>query len=116
MVVVGESMEKLFVQPEDSILQYYKEKFTEDKDWIQPDWSRYNTALHAHAQFAAMVTRLDAYVGEVLAKLKEKGFDKNTLVIFTSDNGPHMEGSADSDFFLIFTLSTLHARHRLVTA
>ena len=87
------------VQPEDSILQYYKEKFTEDKDWISPNWSRYNTSLHAHAQFAAMVTRLDAYVGEVLAKLKEKGFDKNTLVIFTSDNGPHMEGGADPDFF-----------------
>ena len=87
------------VQPEDSILQYYKEKFTEDKDWIQPDWSRYNTSLHAHAQFAAMVTRLDTYIGEVLAKLKEKGFDKNTLVIFTSDNGPHTEGGADPDFF-----------------
>ena len=87
------------VQPEDSILQYYKEKFTEDKDWISPDWSRYNTSLHAHAQFAAMVTRLDTYVGEVLNKLKEKGFDKNTLVIFTSDNGPHMEGGADPDFF-----------------
>ena len=87
------------VQPEDSILQYYKEKFTEDKDWISPHWSRYNTSLHAHAQFAAMVTRLDTYVGEVLAKLKEKGFDKNTLVIFTSDNGPHVEGGADPDFF-----------------
>ena len=87
------------VQPEDSILQYYKDKFTEDKDWIAPHWSRYNTSLHAHAQFAAMVTRLDTYVGEVLAKLKEKGFDKNTLVIFTSDNGPHMEGGADPDFF-----------------
>ena len=87
------------VQPEDSILQYYKEKFTEDKDWISPHWSRYNTSLHAHAQFAAMVTRLDTYVGEVLAKLKEKGFDKNTLVIFTSDNGPHMEGGADPGFF-----------------
>ena len=87
------------VQPEDSILQYYKEKFTEDKDWISPHWSRYNTSLHAHAQFAAMVTRLDTYVSEVLAKLKEKGFDKNTLVIFTSDNGPHMEGGADPDFF-----------------
>ena len=87
------------VQPEDSILQYYKEKFTEDKDWIAPHWSRYNTSLHAHAQFAAMVTRLDTYVGEVLAKLKEKGLDKNTLVIFTSDNGPHMEGGADPDFF-----------------
>ena len=87
------------VQPEDSILQYYKEKFTEDKDWIAPHWSRYNTSLHAHAQFAAMVTRLDTYIGEVLAKLKEKGFDKNTLVIFTSDNGPHTEGGADPDFF-----------------
>ena len=87
------------VQPEDSILQYYKEKFTEDKDWIAPHWSRYNTSLHAHAQFAAMVTRLDTYVGEVLEKLKEKGFDKNTLVIFTSDNGPHTEGGADPDFF-----------------
>ena len=87
------------VQPEDSILQYYKEKFAEDKDWISPEWSRYNTSLHAHAQFAAMVTRLDTYVGEVLTKLKEKGFDKNTLVIFTSDNGPHMEGGADPDFF-----------------
>ena len=87
------------VQPEDSILQYYKEKFTEDKDWISPDWSRYNTSLHAHAQFAAMITRLDTYVGEILAKLKEKGLDKNTLVIFTSDNGPHEEGGADPGFF-----------------
>lgn len=87
------------VQPEDSILQYYKEKFTEDKDWIAPDWSRYNTSLHAHAQFAAMVTRLDTYVGEVMAKLKEKNLDKNTLVIFTSDNGPHTEGGADPEFF-----------------
>lgn len=87
------------VQPQDSIVEYYKAKFTEDTDWISPHWSRYNTALNAHAQFAAMVTRLDSYVGEVLEKLKEKGFDKNTLVIFTSDNGPHMEGGADPDFF-----------------
>ena len=35
-----------------------------------------------------MITRLDAYVGEILAKLKEKGLDENTLVIFSSDNGP----------------------------
>lgn len=87
------------VQPEDSILQYYKEKFANDSDWISPEWSRYNSSYHAHAQFAAMVTRLDAYVGEVLAKLEEKGFDENTLVIFTSDNGPHCEGGADPAFF-----------------
>ena len=39
------------------------------------------------AQFAGMITRLDYYVGEVLNKLKEKGLDENTIVLFTSDNG-----------------------------
>ena len=46
-----------------------------------------------------MITRLDAYVGEILAKLKEKGMDENTIVIFSSDNGPHEEGGADPTFF-----------------
>ena len=46
-----------------------------------------------------MITRLDQYVGEVMAKLREKGLDKNTIVIFTSDNGPHEEGGADPEFF-----------------
>lgn len=49
--------------------------------------SRYNPAVHTHAEFAGMITRLDAYVGEILAKLKEKGLDENTIVIFSSDNG-----------------------------
>ena len=56
--------------------------------------SRYNAITHVHAQFAGMITRLDYYVGEVLKKLEEKGFDENTIVIFTSDNGPHEEGGA----------------------
>ena len=43
------------------------------------------------ASFAAMVSRLDKYVGDVMAELKELGLDKNTIVIFTSDNGPHHE-------------------------
>ena len=46
-----------------------------------------------------MITRLDQYVGEIFAKLKEKGLDRNTVVIFTSDNGPHEEGGADPKFF-----------------
>ena len=46
-----------------------------------------------------MITRLDTYVGEILATLKKKGLDDNTLVIFTSDNGPHEEGGADPTFF-----------------
>lgn len=84
-------------QPNDSILQAYKAKFSEDKQF--PGWGRYHATAHTHAQFAAMITRLDAYVGEILAKLKEKGLDENTLVIFSSDNGPHEEGGADPTFF-----------------
>lgn len=52
-----------------------------------------------HATFAAMVYRLDVYVGQVVAKLKEMGVYDNTLIIFASDNGPHREGGADPDFF-----------------
>ncbi|MFR3329572.1 MAG: arylsulfatase [Odoribacter splanchnicus] len=87
------------VQPDDEILKTYKKKFAEDKQFGGDKGSRYNAVTHVHAQFAAMITRLDQYVGEVLAKLKEKGMDKNTLVIFTSDNGPHEEGGADPEFF-----------------
>lgn len=75
-----------------------KEVF-EDKTWGGQEGSRYNPSVHTHAQFAGMITRLDYYVGEVLNKLKEKGLDENTIVIFTSDNGPHEEGGADPTFF-----------------
>jgi arylsulfatase A len=59
----------------------------------------YGTQPESHAAFAAMVTHIDKQVGEVLNKLKELGLDKNTIVIFTSDNGPHLEGGADPDYF-----------------
>ena len=87
------------VQPQDSIVKHYEAQFSPDKSYAGSEGSRYNPATHVHAQFAGMITRLDVYVGEVLAKLKEKGFDKNTLVIFSSDNGPHEEGGADPAFF-----------------
>ncbi len=86
-------------QPDDSIVRYYEEKFFEDKTWGGQEGSRYNAVEHTHAQFAAMITRLDQYVGEILAKLKEKGLDNNTIVFFTSDNGPHEEGGADPEYF-----------------
>lgn len=59
----------------------------------------YGTQPEAHAAFAAMVTLLDKQVGEVMDKLKELGLDKNTIVFFSSDNGPHLEGGADPDYF-----------------
>ena len=86
-------------QPNDSLVAFYKKKFFEDKTWGGQEGSRYNAVEHTHAQFAAMITRLDAYVGEILRTLDEQGLAENTLVIFTSDNGPHEEGGADPTFF-----------------
>lgn len=86
-------------QPNDSLLKKYKQKFFIDKTWGGQEGSRYNATVHTHAQFAGMINRLDTYVGEILAKLKEKGLDENTIVIFSSDNGPHEEGGADPTFF-----------------
>src|SRR5699024_9494018 len=51
------------------------------------------------ATYAAMVTLLDNYTGQLVQKLREHGIAENTLVIFTSDNGPHEEGGNDPAFF-----------------
>ncbi len=44
---------------------------------------------------AGMIAALDAYIGELMAKLEEQGLAENTLIIFASDNGPHSEGGGD---------------------
>ncbi len=49
--------------------------------------------------FAAMITRMDGDVGRILDKLKETGRDNDTLILFSSDNGPHKEGGHDPEFF-----------------
>ena len=51
------------------------------------------------AQFAGMMTRADEGVGEILAWLKEAGLDENTVVMLSSDNGPHKEGGHMPDFW-----------------
>jgi len=82
--------------PHDSIYKMYENQFEE-----KPYNSKYGyyPSEKPKASFAAMVTKLDFYVGQVLEELKRQGLDKNTLVIFSSDNGPHREGGADPDFF-----------------
>ena len=59
-----------------------------DKDWPAPD--------RAHA---AMITRLDRDVGRILEALRAHGIDRRTIVLFSSDNGPHHEGGANPNFF-----------------
>ena len=59
-----------------------------DKDWPEPQKGH-----------AAMITWLDRSVGRLVQKLKDLGIEDNTIVFFTSDNGPHREGGADPKFF-----------------
>ncbi len=48
---------------------------------------------------AAMITRMDGYVGRILDEIKRQKLDERTLVIFTSDNGPHSESGHDTNMF-----------------
>lgn len=59
----------------------------------------YGSQENPHAAFAAMIHLLDKQVGEIATKLEELGISDNTIVVFTSDNGPHREGGADPDYF-----------------
>ena len=59
----------------------------------------YGSQAAPHAAFAAMVSLLDKQVGELRQKLEDLGIADQTLILFTSDNGPHMEGGADPDYF-----------------
>ncbi|SMO74612.1 Arylsulfatase A [Saccharicrinis carchari] len=59
----------------------------------------YGSQPESHAAFAAMIDLLDTQVGEIVAKVNELGLTNNTLIIFTSDNGPHKEGGAQPDYF-----------------
>jgi arylsulfatase A len=59
----------------------------------------YRSQPAPHAAFAAMITRMDRDVGRIVDLLRARGLSERTLVIFTSDNGPHKEGGADPDFF-----------------
>ena len=88
--------------PHDEVYQHYVEKFkdapADAKPWVSHG-SSYGISEHPMASFAAMVSRLDRYGGEVMALLEKEGIADNTLIVFTSDNGPHREGGANPDFF-----------------
>ncbi|MDZ4781558.1 MAG: arylsulfatase [Planctomycetia bacterium] len=64
-----------------------------DAPYADRDWPP------AQRNHAAMITYLDAGVGQLMQRLREAGLDDNTIVCFSSDNGPHREGGADPEFF-----------------
>ena len=84
----------------DSVFEYYKKKFKEEPKPVKAwDGKGYQPQPYPHSAYAAMITKLDNYVGEVIGELKAAGLEENTLIIFTSDNGPHMEGGNTPSFF-----------------
>jgi len=81
--------------PEDSLAEYRGK-------WPDPPYKGdkgYFAHPNPRACYAAMVTRMDKDVGRIMSLLKDLALDDNTLVIFTSDNGPTFNGGSDSAFF-----------------
>jgi arylsulfatase A-like enzyme len=86
-------------------MKKYRGKFLPESSYIGTDSGpsfrkyAYGSQPEAHAAFVAMVNCIDDYVGDIVAKLETLGIADNTLIIFTSDNGPHMEAGHDPAYF-----------------
>ncbi len=74
----------------------YRDVFGEEEPYLG---GHYFPCRYPKATYAGMITHLDDQVGEIVQKLKQIGEYENTLIIFTSDNGPTYTGGADTKFF-----------------
>ncbi|MBD1261961.1 arylsulfatase [Maribacter polysiphoniae] len=81
--------------PED-LIKEYSGKFPPEKPY---KGGYYGAQATPHAAFVAMIELLDRQVGEIVQKVEDMGISDNTIIIFTSDNGPHNEGGADPEYF-----------------
>ena len=75
---------------------YYNKKFGKEEPYTGRSYYPNRTPK---ATYAAMISYLDEQVGDLINKLKEIGKYENTLIIFTSDNGPTYLNQVDSNFF-----------------
>jgi len=78
-------------------VNYYKKKFGDEKPYLGE--RSYFPHQHPRAAYAAMVSYLDENIGKLVQQLKDEGIYENTLIVFTSDNGPSYAGGADPSFF-----------------
>ncbi|AWW33302.1 arylsulfatase [Echinicola strongylocentroti] len=94
--------------PDTAVVNKYRRRFGAEKPYEGKPGADYGEDIvvgmyqsqeYPRATYAAMVERIDKYVGEIVAKLEEKGLTENTVIMFASDNGPHQEGGNDPDFF-----------------
>lgn len=84
------------LQVPDESLEMYNGKFDEQPYDGKAGYTPHPRPLSA---YAAMITRMDSKVGAILQKLKELGIDNNTIVMFSSDNGPAGGGGLNNRFF-----------------
>jgi arylsulfatase len=78
-------------------VDYYLEKFGDEEPYLGN--KGYFPHRYPRAGYAAMISYLDEQVGMLVQKLKEMGQYENTLIVFTSDNGPTFNGGTDSPWF-----------------
>jgi len=78
-------------------VDYYRKKFGEEEAYIGD--SGYLPNRYPRATYAAMISYLDENVGKLVKKLKELNIYDNTLIIFSSDNGPTYTGGVEAEWF-----------------
>ncbi len=86
----------LALQVPDEDLAQYNGMFEEEPDLGEHG---YLPHIRPKSAYAAMITRMDTHVGQILAVLDELGLRENTLVMFSSDNGPTFLRSVDTELF-----------------
>ena len=85
--------------PDEELKPYLAEKWT-DPPFIRGKGYGYTPHFTPRAAYAAMITRMDRYIGNILALIKKLNLEENTIVVFTSDNGTtHLKLEVDYDFF-----------------
>ena len=78
-------------------VEKYKKVFGEEEPYLGNQ--SYFPNRNPKAAYAAMITYLDNQVGEIVALLKEEGIYENTVIFFSSDNGPTYLGGVDFNYF-----------------
>ncbi|MEM9886558.1 MAG: arylsulfatase [Bacteroidota bacterium] len=86
----------LALQAPERWVAHYQAKFGAEEPYTGKS---YVPCQYPKATYAAMISYLDKQVGELVEKLKETGAYENTIIIFTSDNGPSFVEQVDIDFF-----------------
>jgi len=92
--------------PEDSIFLSYKGRFKEtpfvkNKSGSNRhnDFGAYNSQPYPNAAYATCISHQDMCIGKIIELLKKSGLYENTVIMFSSDNGPANEGGINPYFF-----------------